>query len=434
MAACGCIAPLPREEIARRVEAYHAAVAEGHVPRGFHVGTGKRSACAVAAERIGIDVQAMKWALGRAGRYGLEPASIPADARPPEGFHVKERVATYDGQGRLRRQSIRSAAEPGAVFRPLKGHIIKGESALVDLEGRLIAKWQKTKLGEVDPLAVAKALRRAFARMPAAAPAPAPQPDADGDLMTLYPFGDWHLGMFAWGRETAANWDLKIAETTIVQAVRDLVSSAPPAAEAVVLGGGDLLHADNADNRTARSGHALDVDGRYPKVVEAAGRIKVAVIDAALSRHRLVRVRILPGNHDEHTAIAITYFLAAWYRNEPRVLVDTSPGLFWWHRFGLNLLGGTHGHTVKIDQMPAIMAHRRAEDWGATKHRFVHGFHLHHHRRIATELNGVICEVHQTPIPQDAWHFGAGFLSGRSVQCITYHRDKGERFRTRLSL
>jgi len=30
-------------------------------------------------------------------------------------------------------------------------------------------------------------------------------------------------------------------------------------------------------------------------------------------------VRILKGNHDEHAAVAVSYFLLAWYRNEPRV-------------------------------------------------------------------------------------------------------------------
>ena len=134
---------------------------------------------------------------------------------------------------------------------------------------------------------------------------------------------------------------------------------------------------------------------------------------AALRRHEHVTLRILPGNHDEHSAVAIAYFLLAWYRNEPRVTVDVDPSLFFWFRFGAVLLGATHGHTVKIAQMPSIMAHRRASDWGETKFRYCHGFHLHHSAKTATEGDGVICEVHQAPIPQDAWHFGAGFLSGR---------------------
>jgi hypothetical protein len=42
------------------------------------------------------------------------------------------------------------------------------------------------------------------------------------------------------------------------------------------------------------------------------------------------------------------------------------------------------------------------------------------------EGGGCISEVHQTVIPQDAWHFGKGFLSGRSLSSITYHAQAGE--------
>jgi hypothetical protein len=163
-------------------------------------------------------------------------------------------------------------------------------------------------------------------------------------------------------------------------------------------------------------------------------RLVVQTIDAVLCRNGSVVVRILKGNHDEHASVAIAYFLLAWYRNEPRVTVDVDPSLFFWHRFGAVLLGATHGHTVKIEQMASIMAHRRAQDWGATRFRYVHGFHLHHSRKIATEGDGVISEVHQAPIPQDAWHFGSGFLSGRSLQSITYHREFGEVSRSRVAM
>ena len=62
--------------------------------------------------------------------------------------------------------------------------------------------------------------------------------------------------------------------------------------------------------------------------------------------HKRVRVRILKGNHDEHAAVAVAYFLLGYYRNEPRVTVDVDPSLFWWHRFGRVLLGATHGRAI----------------------------------------------------------------------------------------
>lgn len=338
-------------------------------------------------------------------------------------------------QDRLRKAAAKGL--DGSVPEPARnGQSIGATSTLYRFEndpnGKVL-QWVKAS-EESNALDIAEAIKGAFADFqPAATVTPAPDSPAN-DLLSFVPANDWHIGMYAWGSETGQNWDLKIAERTIGESLDNLIHHSPSCGTCIVLGGGDLLHADNQENKTAKSGNALDVDGRYPLVLETACRLTVRGIDSCLKRHGRVIVRILRGNHDEHAAVAVAFFLKAWYRNEPRVTVDTDPSLFFWHRFGSVMLGATHGHTVKLKDMASIMAHRRAEDWGATKFRYVHGFHIHHHSKIATEGNGVISESHQAPIPQDAWHYGAGFLSGRSLQAITYHRSLGEISRNRIAI
>lgn len=376
-----------------------------------------------AAESLGLPWSTFDKRLKHAALRGMlldTPAAMP-------GFRVS-RVA--EGP---RGRTVEQKPERGEQFAVPAGHVVKGVSALVDEDGREVVKWIKTKEGVLDPLQLAERLKDAFADAPTTPRMITPSATAD-DLLTLLPCGDWHLGLYTWGRETAENWDLRIAEDKIGSAIDTTVGRTEASSECVVLVGGDLLHADNKENQTARSGHALDVDGRYQKVMEVATRLMARTVDAARFRHKHVIVRVLPGNHDEHSAVAIAYFLQAYYRDEPRVTIDTDPSLFWWHRFGNVMLGATHGHTVKITQMPAIMAHRRAADWGATKFRYIHGFHLHHAAKTQTEGGGCITEIHQAPIPQDAWHYGAGFLSGRSVSAITYHREFGEMERHRTAI
>jgi hypothetical protein len=331
-------------------------------------------------------------------------------------------------------KSIEQKPEHGPEFEMPAGHVLKGVSALVDGDGREIVKWYKTKEGVFDATQLAAWLKDTFKDIKPARPTKAPKRPNTADIMSLVPCADWHIGMFAWGKEVGQRWDLKIAERTIGNAVEDVIIRSKPAREAIILGGGDLMHADNKENQTAKSGNALEVDGRWPKVLQAAERLAVRTVDAALARHDHVTVRILPGNHDEHSAVAVAHFLLAYYRNEPRVTVDIDPSLFFWFRFGKVFIGATHGHTVKIGRMPAIMAHRRAKDWGASRFRYIHGFHLHHSAKTATEGEGVITEIHQAPIPQDAWHFGSGFLSGRSIAAITYHRNFGEIGRDRAAI
>lgn len=358
---------------------------------------------------------------------GLAPSTVKNRLRHIQAIEAPTAYEQIHGP------RMASKAPINAKWQPPEGHIIKGVSALVDNEGNEVLRWVKTR-EDLSVADIVDTIREAFAEYEGRAPAvPAPAV-SDTDLLTLIPLADWHVGLFSWQGETGTNWDLKIAEATIGKAMDDLIDRSPASANAIVLGGGDLLHADNQENRTARSGNALDVDGRYQKVLMTACRLVVRTVDACLRKHKHVTVRILPGNHDEHSSVAVAYFLLAWYRDEPRVTVDVDASLFFWFRFGKVMLGGTHGHATKAKDMPMVMAHRRAEDWGATKFRYIHTFHLHHDAKTMTEGGGCITEVHRTPTPQDAWHYSSGFLSGRSLKSITYHREYGEISRSTLAI
>lgn len=363
--------------------------------------------------------------VGRHMRLAAERGLLGTDPVMP-GYAIKS-VASRRGDA-----WIKQTKEHGDPFEMPDGHILKGVSALVDADGRTIQAWHKTRL-EPSLVDVVEALKGAFDDVEPAPVTPAPV-TVNVDLLNLFPCNDWHMNLLTWERETGENWDLRIAERVIGNGIDDAIARSPSAAVGVVLGGGDLVHADNNENRTARSNNVLDADGRHQKALEAVLRLKVRTIDAALRNSDRVIVRILKGNHDEYTAVAVAYYLLAYYRNEPRVTVDVDASLFWWYRFGSVMLGATHGHTVKLQDMPQIMAHRRAEDWGATRFRYVHGFHVHHKSKFVTEGGGCVAESHQAPIPQDAWHHGAGFLSGRSLQTITYHRDYGEISRVRVAM
>jgi len=376
----------------------------------------------VAAASLGLPRQTFNTRLNIAaqrGMLGTKPV-LP-------GFRISQVTTTPNGD------FVQQKPERGPEWEVPTGHSIKGVSALVDADGRVIQSWQKTRL-EPSAIDIAETLKAAFADWEPAAPAVAVPSDAEGDLVTLIPCNDWHVGMFAWNQETDQNWDLKIAERVIGAGIEDAIARSPKSGVGIVLGGGDLTHADNNENRTSRSNNVLDVDGRHTKVTETAGRLMARTIDAALRRFGTVLVRNLKGNHDEETAPAIAWFLHAWYRNEPRVTVDLDKSLFFHRRYGKVMLSATHGHAAKLQDMPQIMAHRRAEDWGASKYRYAHGFHVHHKSKFSTEGGGVIMESHQAPIPQDAWHFGSGFLSGRSLQTITYHREFGEISRVRVAM
>jgi len=359
------------------------------------------------------------------GEFGYDPV-IP-------GFRVSQVSTTSNAAGDVTSKSIQQRPTRGEAFENPEGYKLDRISTLVDAEGRVAQEWRKFKANELSLEAVTAHVLHAFTDLSSGHEV-IPEPDyARDDLLTLYPLADLHLGLYAWAAESGANWDLSLAVKKYRATMTQVAACSPPSALGVVLIGGDYLHANTNDFRT-RTGNVLDGDGRTDKVIDAGVELAVYQIDLALHLHKRVVVRALKGNHDEYASIAIVQGLKGWYRNEPRVTVDSDPDLFWWMLHGKVLLGATHGHTVKVGDMPLIMASRRPADWGASLFRYVHMFHVHHKTQHVFEGGAVVAESHQSPAAQDAYHHGAGYLSGRSMQSITYHKDGGEIIRSSVSI
>jgi hypothetical protein len=304
-------------------------------------------------------------------------------------------------------------------------------STLRDGDGKVLLRWSKDVPDPKEQIAAMEAACRDVRPPSYIIRRPV---ERGSEALAFYPISDLHLGMYCWGGETGKSWDLKIAEEELNDANDKLLARSPDTRYAVILGGGDALHADNNDNETLRGKNKLQVDGRYGKVFAAACRFFVRRVDAALLKHDHVDVRILPGNHDEHSAIALAHFLAAWYRSDPRCSVDTSPSAFWFYKYGTTFLAATHGHKARAAQLPGIMAARKPSAWGSTTHRYAHTFHLHRGEKIAGEAGGAITEVHAVAIPQDAWSYEEGFLSQRKMQSIIYSPTEGETDRYTVNL
>lgn len=336
---------------------------------------------------------------------------------------------------RLKRAALRGYSPEHDMTRTVpEGFLVKGVSTYYDKEGKPRGQWVKSALDHEH----AEEIVREFVDSLAAdvrglSPLVPPPEHADADLLTVYPMGDPHFGMYAWAAETGDDFDVDIAESVTRGAIDRLVSSAPASKTGLLLNLGDFLHADNATNRTPESGHVLDVDTRHPRVLQIALRCMVHCIDRLKQRHEKVLVWFMPGNHDPNVSFALALCLDAYFSNDARVEVDLSPGLYKYLRFGRVLLGAHHGHGAKFSELPGIMATDRHVDWGRTKHRYWYCGHIHHVTRDK-EHPGCVVETFRTLAPRDAWHAGKGYRAGRDMLAITHHRDHGEVMRTRCDI
>jgi len=311
------------------------------------------------------------------------------------------------------------------------GQKLKGVSTLTDMRtGQPVMQWVKSN---EDAEAWQAALEASFKAMAESLPVLAPR-KASGtwraDLLTVYPMGDPHIGMYSWQDETGDNWDLTIAERIHCGAMAELVNAAPATETAIVLNLGDALHYDSMAAVTPRSGHNLDADGRYAKMVSVTIKVMRQCIESALGKHKAVHVINLPGNHDETGALWLSIALSHIYEREPRVTVDTNPSVFSYYRWGKVLIGAHHGHACKPDKLAGVMACDRAKDWGETLHRHWLIGHIHHESK--KEVGGVTVESFNTLAAKDAYATNGGWRSNRSMQAIVYHREHGEVGRSKV--
>lgn len=261
----------------------------------------------------------------------------------------------------------------------------------------------------------------------------APPDYTDDDLLTVYPQGDPHAGLYAWKDETGEAFDLVEYERVTKAAIDRLVASAAPSAHALYIDLGDSLHADNNASRT-KSGHHLDTHGRHAEVVRAVIRCKRHHIARMLEKHAHITVRINPGNHDGVTALMLAEMMALIYENEPRVTVATSPAPYWFHGFGNNLIGTTHGDGAKGANLPLLMAVDAPHLWAASEHGSRVWFVGHVHHKDVKDHPGVTVEYTRTLAAPDIWSHASGYRSKRDMQAVTLHRTDGEVERHTCSL
>jgi hypothetical protein len=255
------------------------------------------------------------------------------------------------------------------------------------------------------------------------APITPPPKEADDDLVCVFPMGDPHFGMHAWWQDAGEDFDLKIAEDLTCAAIDRLIAAAPPAAAALLLNLGDMFHADNQKNQS-QSGHQLDVDGRWAKVQQIGLNAMLYCVRRLLEKYPKVVFRINRGNHDGHSSYALALMVSCYFHSEPRVEVDLSPATVWYYQCGKNLIGSTHGDTIKGADMVSLMAADKPVEWGATKHRVWYVGHVHH--QDSKEYPGGVVEYFRTLAARDAWHAGQGYRAGRDMRCIVLHREFGE--------
>lgn len=312
------------------------------------------------------------------------------------------------------------------------GYKIKGTSSLVDELGNTKLQWVKTDTDAERQVELMKAVIEGMkSEITPVAPVKAARTKRDDKLLNLYTVSDFHLGMLAWADESGDDWDMKIAEDLFSRWFDAAFQKAPDAGTGVINLLGDLAHFDSLDAVTPASGHVLDADTRYQKLVRYMIRMVRRVVDMALAKHKNVRLLIVQGNHDESGMIWLAEMFSTLYDNEPRVFVDTSPDVYKMVQHGKTTLFFHHGHKARFDAIEPVMIAKFRKAFGESVYSYAHVGHLHHQKIV--ESRNMIVEQHRTLAAKDAYASRGGWMSGRSANVITYSAEYGEVARLTIS-
>lgn len=150
--------------------------------------------------------------------------------------------------------------------------------------------------------------------------------------------------------------------------------------------GHDFFNVDNAELSTSSRRHRQD---EYPLRYNTYSKA-VAVLIRLLREAREiapVKVFMIPGNHDHETNFFFGHTLRLVFADCPEITIydgyDAKNDCYRYepykfHKFGINLLGFTHGESIARDRLPVLMATESGEKWLNTEHYEWHLGHLHH--------------------------------------------------------
>ena len=143
-----------------------------------------------------------------------------------------------------------------------------------------------------------------------------------------------------------------------------------------------------------------------------------------LSKKVPVDVVIVQGNHDFERMFYIGELLEARYHNNPNITVDNSLDERKYYKYGNNMFLNFHGHKVKANNIPLIMATEQPIMWSeCTTREALLG---HYHKEMVYEVNGTKLRFIPSICGNDEWHIGKGYIGTMRVgQLHTYHLTRG---------
>ena len=225
---------------------------------------------------------------------------------------------------------------------------------------------------------------------------------------------DPHVGLHCFKPAADAPYDFDIAEKLYLWAVKELsiIGAGYGEVEEILFPiGNDFLHAEMM-SLNGKGVHATSGGTPQPEMyawhgayMRGAAMLRKAI--QYLSQIAPVSVLQIPGNHDRYASYTMGILMDAYFEQNENVTVDCSASPYKFKRYGCNLIGFEHGHSVSQIRLAALMANERPQDWAETKYKEWHLGDQHRKgsaKPSVLEEQGVSVEFLPSITAPNEWH------------------------------
>lgn len=242
------------------------------------------------------------------------------------------------------------------------------------------------------------------------------------DKMLLIPISDLHFGLLSSVALTGEKYNTEIAEQRFFDIIFDAINRTKNMEidKIIFTIGGDMANADNIVGTTTK-GTVQDQEYNYFEITKHLFSMVVHAIEY-LAEYADVDVILINGNHDKSVGYMLSLFCEAWFKNDKRVTVDTSPLPRKYLTFGNTLFAFAHDGDVK--KLPQLIADEARGYWSQVTNVEVFLQHLHT-EMVLSEENHMRIQRLPTASSQSAWSKNQGYNSQSQSKCFVFDSRDG---------
>jgi hypothetical protein len=246
----------------------------------------------------------------------------------------------------------------------------------------------------------------------------------ESHLLVIDP-ADVHIGKLCDAFETGETYNNQIAVQRVLEGVQGILDKSKGfnIDKILFIGGNDILHIDTP-RRTTTAGTPQDTDGMWYSNFLIAKQLYVEILERLLAVAD-VHFTFNPSNHDYVHGFFLADVIRTWFKDCKQITFDCSISHRKAFRYGLNLVGTTHGDGAKNQDLPLLMATEFPIDWSLTRHRYVYTHHVHH--KFSKDYIGVTVESLRSPSGADSWHHQKGYQHApKAIEGFLHHKINGQ--------